>query len=90
MFEGVSSPSILLLRCCITNLTGMKSFDSVSRSDVTFTSSEIKEWSQLPILYSKWYCGWTGGCIPLGLWLLSNVLMKLGSTRCSNDIMWSW
>ena len=28
---------------CITDLTGIKCYDVVSRSDVTFTSSEIKE-----------------------------------------------
>ena len=39
----VSSPIILLLLCCITDVVGMNSFDSVTGLDVTFTSSEIEE-----------------------------------------------
>ena len=42
-FEGVYCLSVLLLPRCITELTGMKCFDSVSRLDVTFTFLEIEE-----------------------------------------------
>ena len=41
-WRGVFSPS-LMLPLCITNLRGMKTFDTVTRSDVMFTSMEIRE-----------------------------------------------
>ena len=43
MFKGVLFPAVMLLPRCITDLKGMKTSDLVSRSDVTFTSSEIEE-----------------------------------------------
>ena len=43
MCEGVSSLSVPPLQHCITNLTGMETFDLVTRLDVAFPLSEIEE-----------------------------------------------
>ena len=42
-FEGDSAPLFLLLPRCITELSSMRSYDNLARTDVTFTSCEMEE-----------------------------------------------
>ena len=59
-FEGVPCLFVLLLPNCIIDLMRMKLFDSASRLDVTFTSSETEEPVHSLRLHFRWLYGtWT-------------------------------
>ena len=42
-FQGDRYPQYLLLPQCVTELSGLISFENISRSDATFTTSEMEE-----------------------------------------------
>ena len=63
----MSSPSALLLPCCITDLAGIRTYGSFARLDVTCASSEFEDVeSVFSDSFWKSYRGWIGDCTLLG------------------------
>ena len=62
-FGGVCFPSVFPLPLCITELTGMRTYDSLARSDVTLTSYEIEELKSSSLTLLEAHPGWVVGCI---------------------------